>query len=75
MGSVANVRMKPKCLPSKFECHAEHPKRILETSKTELRKVLKKPRLFHEEFERNLEERNLIARELEVAESSSSAGA
>lgn len=69
MGRVPSVRMKPECCPSKFDCQADPAKR---TSTTERPEALKKRRLEAiAEFERDLEETNLIAKELEVAESSS----
>ncbi|GBO98519.1 hypothetical protein EVAR_111_1 [Eumeta japonica] len=70
MGSVSQVRMKPACMPSKFQCQPDRRKRTFNATKRPY--ILKKQRLtLIKECEKDLEERSVTTKQVEVGESSS----
>ncbi|GBP97403.1 hypothetical protein EVAR_93014_1 [Eumeta japonica] len=70
MGSVSQVRMKPACMPSKFQCQPDRRKRTFNATKRPY--ILKKRRLtLIKECEKDLEERSVTTKQVEVGESSS----
>lgn len=73
MGSVSQVRMKPECLPKKFECQPDRKKRTSDT--VERPYLLKKQRMMAiEECEKQLQESSTVPERLDVAEASGSSG-
>lgn len=71
MGSVSQVRMKPGCVPTRYECQADRRKRTSNT--TERPYVLKKQRLMVvEECQKDFEEKSVVTKHLETGETSSS---
>lgn len=72
MGSVAQIRIKPGCMPSKFECQ---PDRKRASSTSERLYIIKKQKMMvHEECEKQLEESNKVTERLsnnEIASGSS----
>ncbi|XP_037872296.1 uncharacterized protein LOC119629683 [Bombyx mori] len=71
MGSVSQVRMKPGCIPTKFECQIDRRKRTANTKERPY--IVKKQRLaLIEEFEKSLEKKSITNKHLELGEASSS---
>ncbi|GBP40741.1 hypothetical protein EVAR_26404_1 [Eumeta japonica] len=69
MGSVSQVRMKPACMPSKFQCQ---PDQENEHSMLQTTIYSQKQRLtLIKECEKDLEERSVTTKQVEVGESSS----
>lgn len=70
MGSASQVRMKPGCIPTKFECQSDRRKRTSNTA--ERRYILKKQRkILIEECEKDLVARSITTKRLELGETSS----
>jgi hypothetical protein len=70
MGSVSQVRMKPGCIPSRFECQPNRRKRTSNT--TERPYVIRKQRkLLFEDSETDLAEKSTPTKHLESAGTSS----
>ncbi|KOB68050.1 Uncharacterized protein OBRU01_12991 [Operophtera brumata] len=70
MGSVSQVRMKPLCIPTKFECQSDRRKRTSNT--TERLYINKKQRkTLVEVCINDLEERSIVTKHLELGETSS----
>lgn len=64
MGSVSQIRMKPGCMPTKFQCQSDRRKRTSDA--TERPYILKKQRkTLIEECQKDLEERTTKQVELE----------
>lgn len=70
MESVSQVRMKPECIPTKFECQSDIRKRTSNT--TERPYILKKRRkTIIEESINDFEEESIVTKHLELEDSSS----
>lgn len=70
MGSVSQVRMKPGCIPTKFQCQPDRRKRTSDT--TERPYIQKKQRrTLVEECIKDLEEKSNTTNPLELGETSS----
>lgn len=67
MGSVSQVRMKPGCIPKKFECQ---PDRKTRTSDTIERPYIRKKRkmMALEECEKQLEESSMVTEHFDFEE-------
>ncbi|CAH2052144.1 unnamed protein product, partial [Iphiclides podalirius] len=69
MGSVSQVRMKPGCVPTKFECQPDRRKRT--SSTIDRPYILKKQRkMLVEECEKDFEESSNTRKDMELGETS-----
>lgn len=73
MGSVSKIRMKPGCIPTKFECQADRRKRA--SDMTERPYTVKKQRqeLIQDSI-KDLEDKSIVNKAIEFGETSSSSG-